>query len=55
MAFQNRHGVAFQNRQSVASPPLKIPFIERVSQRLMKRCGLISWLAKAPMGKEGLV
>jgi arsenite-transporting ATPase len=30
------------------------PFIERVSQTLTKRCGLIPWLAKAPVGKDGL-
>jgi arsenite-transporting ATPase len=30
------------------------PFIERVSHSLTKRCGLIPWLAKAPVGKDGL-
>lgn len=33
----------------------EVPFIERVSLGLTKRCGLIPWLAKAPVGKDGLV
>ncbi|GAB2180110.1 arsenical pump-driving ATPase [Denitratisoma sp. agr-D3] len=32
----------------------EVPFIERVSRDLAKRCGLIPWLANAPVGRQGL-
>lgn len=32
----------------------EVPFIERVSRGLANRCGLIPWLATAPVGQDGL-